>query len=60
MAKPDGPFVLPDIDRVEHLVARVFERYPMLRIDIDGNGVEPSELGHMTRAALRHIGRFTA
>jgi hypothetical protein len=55
IARPDGPFVLPDIERVEKLVARVFEKYPNLRADVDRD-IALEDYTIMVHGALRYIG----
>jgi hypothetical protein len=55
IARPDGPFVLPNEEMVEKLVSRVFKRYPNLRNDIAIGGIKPDEFVTMTRSAMLYI-----
>jgi hypothetical protein len=60
VVKLDGPFALPDLERTERLIRRVFEQYPILRGDIertfDPGRIEPAEFVRMVRASLAYIG----
>jgi hypothetical protein len=60
VVKLDGPFALPSLDQTECLVRRVFEKYPILRGDIertyDPGRLEPEKYVTMVRASLGYIG----
>jgi hypothetical protein len=53
--KPDGPFVLPDLEMTEKLVGRVISRYPNLRADMERD-IAPADFVTMVHGALRYIG----
>jgi hypothetical protein len=60
VVKLDGPFSLPDLEQTERLIRRVFEKYPILRGDIertfDPGRIEPEKYVKMVRASLAYIG----
>jgi hypothetical protein len=60
VVKLGGPFALPDLEQTERLVRRVFEKYPILRGDIertfDPGRIEPEKYVTMVRASLGYIG----